>query len=106
MIRKTATAAVVFISVALGSGSAWADQPLSEAEPASGNAALLLIPEEESPNESLSEADRLNHLADQINFSTFGEQTGRQTSLIEDLGLPSNAVIIESMGDYGIGLEF
>lgn len=57
-----------------------------------------------------SAATRLETLAHQINQTARGQQSDREAealeeSLREQLGLPNNPVIIETMGDYAIGVE-
>lgn len=72
---------------------------------------LLALPHAGEPQLiHLAAATRLETLADQINQTATGQQRDREAealekSLREQLGLPNNPVIIETMGDYAIGVE-
>jgi predicted transcriptional regulator len=110
-MKRTALWIALLLGTVAGAAPVHASEITTEAdmEPVSqGGAELLIIPEEESETTAAQDQEELQQLSNQINRTTTGGVDGdkiRRVDFAEDIGLPEETVIIDSMGNNAVGIE-
>ncbi|MBE9179044.1 hypothetical protein IQ268_10775 [Oculatella sp. LEGE 06141] len=79
----------------------------AEADSSPGEAAQLLIPQDEATSEFEYDADRLAEIETQLNQRTVAPNQTRTNTirLPNELGLPENMLLIETNGNFAVGTE-